>query len=639
MNKEALEANQDLYKNKAVLNQRGGSLEFDNSTGHEGINITNYHGSNIKLSPQVTSEYAKENKQLLVVNDNFETVRNDKHVSVGGNYVKKVTGSQVYQSGFTNESQISAVEAWKEEYRPVAERNSMFDVQRGGKSYPNGVETPLVGTKSQNPSKSQEIYINEDRGFPVSNAASSEVKSSGSQVNSYDIFNRQPNTFKVVNPSIIDYGDDENPATEGGTYEPTEVKANLGEDIVKLQKEKLTDLELEFGAAGPNVGGDDQEFTFRNKVVMVGATVNDYPSIRFDDDGRSTPGRVTVGSHAGAYVDVESVPHVEEVDNSRFPVGNYSVHATNKYNINVGSGGIDIKTTGPVEIGATSYKLAAHKVSINSSKGIHIGSENLVELTSLKNISLRSNKQIYIEPGLGIKNNLVVGGGSYLQGETYLHHVTAPAELQQTEDTTAFGRLVAGEVIGQVVIKGGSSSGTYDVTAKATPDTVKLYPHSHHFKNLPLRLTENGANIREIAGAEDINTDGFSTPSQPIDHSKKNVTSSPSPPRPLEKENKDTILPHDRERVTIDGDIKPEFPQVEKDGSFAKEVPTDVQMPPSVPGITDENERRFTPTQPSVVIDENTPRGVIVEDDEFPLTPPSVPGITDENERRANEGN
>ena len=124
MNKEALEANQDLYKNKAVLNQRGGSLEFNNATGQESVYINNYHGSNIKITPQVNSEYAKENKQLLVVNDFFETVRNDKHLSVNGNYVKKVTGSNVYQSGFTNEEQVEALEEWKEEYRPVAERRN-----------------------------------------------------------------------------------------------------------------------------------------------------------------------------------------------------------------------------------------------------------------------------------------------------------------------------------------------------------------------------------------------------------------------------------------------------------------------------------------------------------------------------------
>jgi hypothetical protein len=581
MNEEALEASQELYQNKAVLNQRAGSLEFDNSTGKESIFITNYHGSNLKITPQVTSEYAKENKQLLVVNDNFETVRNDKHLSVGGNYVKKVTGSQVYQSGFTNENQISAVEAWKEEYRTAALRNSMFDKKRGGQSYPNGVETPFDGILTENPSKNQEVYLNIDKGYPNQSANSSEVKSNVDEVETYAIFDRQPSVFTVANPSTVDFGDDENPATELGTFDAVPEKQTLQTDIANLQEQKLTDLELEAFGDGPNVGGDDQEFTFRNKVVMVGATVNDYPSIRVDERGRATPGRVTVGAHAGAFVQVESVPHVEEVDNSKFPVGNYSLHATNKYNINVGSGGVDIKTSGPVEIGATSYKLGADKVTINSAKGIHIGSENLVELTSLKNISLRSNKQIYIEPGLGVKNNLVVGGGTYMQGETYLHHVTAPAEIQQTENTVVLGKLlkglkfdftVTGLTAGPHTVKG---IGKITLEDDSSQDGVEMVPHSHHFKNLPLRLTESGANVKEVADIENINIDGYSVPALPIDHSKKTPTVASQGPRPLKRESPNTLLPHDRARVATDGDIKPEFPQIEKDGSFAKEVPVD----------------------------------------------------------------
>jgi len=51
-------------------------------------------------------------------------------------------------------------------------------------------------------------------------------------------------------------------------------------------------------------------------------------------------------------------------------------------------------------------------------------------------------------------------------------------------------------------------------------------------------------------------------------------TSIPSPPRSVEKESTNTVLPHDRGRVSLDGIINPEFPQIQKDGSFAKEVPS-----------------------------------------------------------------
>ena len=65
MNKKAEEAANEQYRNKFVLNQRGGSMEIDNTTGQEGIYLTQYNGNNIKLLPDVISEYATNNKQTL----------------------------------------------------------------------------------------------------------------------------------------------------------------------------------------------------------------------------------------------------------------------------------------------------------------------------------------------------------------------------------------------------------------------------------------------------------------------------------------------------------------------------------------------------------------------------------------------
>jgi len=574
MNKEALNADQDLYKNKAVLNQRAGSVEFDNSTGKETIAITSYHGSNIKVGPQVTSEYAKENKQTLVVNDSFETVRNDKHVSVDGNYIEKVVGSKVQEHGFKNEDQVQAIADWKEAYTPIAERNSQFTVLRGGESYPNGVATPKSGSNSDNPSKSQEVYLNVDGGFPRSSRIS-EVKSSNDEVTSYTTIPRQPSQFVVSNPGTRDFGSDRNPATERGQFSKNPEKENLGENINKLQDQKLTDLETKAFASGPSVGGDEQKTIFRNKNEVVGITFNSYPSIRFDDQGRAQPGKVEVGKGSGAYVKMESIPHVEEVDNSRFPVGTSTLTVGNQYNVVVGSGGISIKTTGSMEIGATSYKVSSHKISLNASKGVHLNSENIVELQSAKNISLRSNKQVYVEPGLGVKNNLVVGGGTYMQGETYLHHVTAPAEVQQTYETILFSKLLKGLKF-KAKMSGGSVGrtswrGNVTLTTDSNDDKVEAYPHSHHFNNLPLRLTPSGSTVREIANSENINVDGLTVAAQPIVHAKKEPTASASPPRRLTN---NTALPNDRSKTDSSGNIISGEAPPAKDGSFAAQEPS-----------------------------------------------------------------
>ncbi len=197
-----------------------------NSTGSEGVYFTNYH---VVILTNSSSKFRirKENKQTLVTNDCFETIRNDKHLTINGNYIKTITGSTVYKSGFNNDEQIDAIEEWKEAYKPAAIRNSMFNVQRGGKSYPNGVVTPEQGTKTANPSKSQEVYLNVGGQAPPSTSIS-DVKASTDDVAGYANLPQGPQgSFTVKNPTTADYNSAENLATEGGKYEKTSEKKLL----------------------------------------------------------------------------------------------------------------------------------------------------------------------------------------------------------------------------------------------------------------------------------------------------------------------------------------------------------------------------------------------------------------------------
>ena len=64
-----------IYKNRSIINQRGGSLVIENSTEREKIKLSQRSGSNINLTNVVNSELATNNKQVNVVHDSFETVK------------------------------------------------------------------------------------------------------------------------------------------------------------------------------------------------------------------------------------------------------------------------------------------------------------------------------------------------------------------------------------------------------------------------------------------------------------------------------------------------------------------------------------------------------------------------------------
>lgn len=505
-----------VYRNKLVINQRGASIDINNTTEQEYISISQRSGSNIRMDNVTNSELATNNKQTSVVNDSFETVGNDKTVFVSKVKTERVGETSYDLKGFLDESQIDAFNTWKEAYRPLANLNSQFKVKRGGSGYPNGEATEQVGERQDNPvigskTHSVENVFSGYSGVPVRTANSDEVTTYAKvpdrgqtqaaqdrSITEQDI-QQSAGTFGSQAPGVMEYGAAKSAATENGEWEQNAEALDIGSKMKELQQV------LNLIEQGMGNGGDEIEFVKRNKIETVGAAFNDYPSVRIDEKGRSQPLEILV-SNTGAYKNHDYIPHVEEVDNaSNFPGGEKTVVAGNKYNLIAGSGGASLKTTGAMELGGATLKGGFKKVNLNASHGITIASEAMVELQSIKSITLRTNRQVYVEGALGVKNNAIFKGGTYTEGETYLQHVTAPLEVQQTEDTTAFGKFAC--QASRTLVIGECQVGTvwYPVYALPNDNLMYAYPHSHHFNNLPLRLTRSNEDLREIAQDENIN--------------------------------------------------------------------------------------------------------------------------------------
>jgi hypothetical protein len=172
-------------------------------------------------------------------------------------------------------------------------------------------------------------------------------------------------------------------------------------------------------------------------------------------------------------------------------------------------------------MGGTVLRGGFKQINLNASHGIHIASESNVEIQSLKTIVLRTNRQVYVESSMGVKNNLIVGGGLAVEGETYLQHVTAPLEVQQTENTVVTGKFAIDRdrrlIIGECYIGGNY----FPVYAKASDDLIVMYPHSHHFNNIPLKLVESNLDVRKDAQNNKINAHNTVAQSYAQLHEKK----------------------------------------------------------------------------------------------------------------------
>jgi len=527
--------NSKKYRNRLVINQRGASITINNTTDNEGIHISQRSGSNFNINNLVNSELATNNKQTMVGNDKFETIKGDCSEYIGGDYNKRIGGTSYIFKGFKDESELRAYDEWKDAFSVVAAGNAKFKIKRGGSSIPNGQVTPLEGKRAENPVIGSETYTVESKfsGYkkiPI-------VANESNEVNDYSPVSQRigkmPSAKKITENDILksagengsaahgvlEFGAKVSAATENGEW-ASDPDALRVDEYAKEMQPTLTEIESKMGD-----GGDEHVILKRNKLETIGAIFNDYPSVKIDEKGRSQPFEMLV-SDTGAYKNHDYIPLLEEIDNSsNFPCGKDVKIIGNSYVRNVGSGGISFKTSGSMEMGGTIMRVGFKQLVMNASHGIHIGSEAGVEIQSLKTITLRTDRQVYVESSLGVKNNLIVGGGLSVEGETYLQHVTAPLEVQQTEDTILYSKFNTTTprslLIGECVISSGSSAGIWPVYALPTPDIIKSPPHGHHFNNLPLNLTRSNSDVRKEAQNNGINRHNSVAVAYPQVHEKK----------------------------------------------------------------------------------------------------------------------
>ena len=520
---DSLDQEKQEYRSKSILNQKGAAVDINNSTDREEIKISQYSGSNISLNNLVNNELATNNKQVKVINDSFTSVGKNNSVFTGKDSIERVQENTYSLKGFVDDSNLEAAENWKNTYQPVSQDNALFQIKRITGDGSRGDNSTKKETYT--PTNSKEKGGGDVTGYQ----GSAIVDSDTDEVTDYSkpIYtpdtppeSTSPENEDIESGNVIyPEGPDKNSATEDGDWATEEKHENLPGTIKNLQ-DTLNEIEDKIGN-----GGDEIEFIKRSKTQTIGAAFNDYQSMRVDTVGRSQPQELVVGPNL-AFVNVGSIPHIEDVDNSmNFPVGNYTLTVGNRYNVLVGSGGIQLKSTGSVEVVGTHTKVLGGKVDISGKYGVSITSPENIEISSAGNsgagINLRSNKQVFIEPGLGVKNNITTSGSIYVAGEVFTHHITAPCEVQQTEFTTLYGKFNTDESRKLKIGEAQVGNAYYPVYADPTDDLILNYPHSHNFNNIPLRLMKDHEGLRNVAIGEGINRNAYSTQAREVVNEKK----------------------------------------------------------------------------------------------------------------------
>jgi len=540
--------NTETYRNKYVINQKGGTLEFVNTDNREILKLTHYSGSLIEMNNHTNIQFAVRNNQKLTQEDEYDTVKGFRN-----NYTERdldmiVRGDHYRKIGYQN---FNHHLKWRDTMQQIAQIKGLFEIQRvDGIPAMNGVveqaragkpiACPVCNDKDRISYWRQHntfLYTGMTSTFSGKDGAFEAAKGNNSKGYFTPIgrfafgpgkeiqFTIKNNVYKSANEHLGTSGTifgETCPACGGSGTSPSSMEGNWKSEEQKSDKNfeallesvarELAPIESDLG-----LGGSDITYIAKHKVENIGLVMNNFPSIRTDPVGKMYRDKMIVHKQ-GVFANQSASPLIESVHVDDLPGGSYSLNVANRWNVHVGAGGVAIKTFGRVEIGGSQINLAGDQVNIGSQNEVNVdGGKRLSVVADIISIRQRNRGQVLVDSNLGVSQNVVIGGGLHVEGELSCQHITAPVEIHETEKARIYSKLLNGLTF-KCNIMGGShavsphgtahpswTGGTLTLVSDSNDDHVIDYGHSHLFKNAAMHLMETNDLVRETG--KDCNVD------------------------------------------------------------------------------------------------------------------------------------
>jgi hypothetical protein len=474
---EQYDINVETYRNKFVINQKGGTLAFVNTDNRETLKLTHFSGSFKEFNNSTNIELATKNDQKLVLEDSFLTIKGDRNEFTQRDYDLVVQGNFYKKIGTLRKD---LAQEWKDIVSDLADTKQLFDIQRA-KKITNSILKYTSSKQSRGGSfgpcpvcsTSYDSYVTYNNALDLGfiNMVIPTVSDSTGDYNFGKTLSIQGLLGALTSPGVMGAPEiatpltniaggfaggagtgsgngpgvifgDSCPACNGsGTSKSTqdgswsnENKDQQIKNFFNANLTKLAAIEEQLGLGGSEI----IEIT-KHKVETIGTVMNDFGSVRLDDVGKMEISTVRIAKY-GAFYDRTPSPILEYVNVDDLPGGNYALNVCNRYSVLVGAGGMNLKSYGPVNISGTITNVAGDQLNLASNNEVNIdGGQRVSIVGDIISIRQRLKQQVVVDSSLGVTKNLIVGGGGYFDGELFVNHITAPVEYQETEKKIMWG--------------------------------------------------------------------------------------------------------------------------------------------------------------------------------------------------------
>ena len=528
------ESDIDYYKNKYIINQKGGTIEFVNSDYRESLKISGYNGSFKQFALKTNVELATHDDQKLVLQDQYDTVRGFRNIYTERDLDYIVRGDYYFKTGNLKEEYFKE---WHAIVATIANIKQLFETKRA-EVLEGGQFLKLTSTLQERDGDFGPCPVcSTGKEYLVTNNKAARFNPIGAMIYFNTAMTGLIPDLAILPPGVgkgakktsipptkrcpVCGGSGLSPSSQDGTWVPDPRKTiDAYRTEYKKQIVKLADIEKKMG-----LGGNYIVDVTKNKVETIGLVMNDFGNVRVDSVGKITNSSIAIDP-LGAFVSMKESPMFEYVHVDDMPGGSYSLNVANRFNVTVGSGGINMKSYGTVDISGTITNVAGEQLNLSSEFETNIsGGKRLSLAADIVTIKNKQGGQVLVDSNFGVNGNAIIKGGLHVDGELSVNHITAPKEFQETEGTQVYGQTVPGTVIGWVnACPGGKAPGiplpVYggSVAGIAQPNSIVTYQHAHKFANIPLDLKDDNKDVRKDAKA---NENPFTNAAKPIANLKK----------------------------------------------------------------------------------------------------------------------
>lgn len=510
----------NVYRGKTVLNERGGSIEVISTANREEMRLTHFSGSMMRFTNVVTARLATGNDQLLVMGDTFTTTGGNESRHTGQSYDHVVLGDSIRKVGPYRQWK-EASDQFKGAVEPIQDIKKLFDLKRvdqQGKFCPCPVCSQKQAFIQVTTISADKLVEGETLQVGPGNlwGPSAKVIEPGEYTvdtiqgeKGPDADSETPEAMGLMGglPCWNCGGTGLSPSTQDGEWEPEDKKKELKDKIVDLT-EQLAAIEDKFGTANTREGGNDFEYIAKQSTMIVGTTFNDFDSIRVDPVGKFAPAGWKVADK-GVYPVFAPVPLVESIHVQDLPGGDREEVICNRKSVLVGAGGVRLRTVGNLNVTSQAAYIASAYLNVTSMYGVAIDAGKRFDVEA-EVISLRPReretkngkvKEVTVEGSLSVAENALIRGGLHVEGELTTQHIIAPRELRLTEVERVITKanMLPGFIIGTISMGEGESAITMMVTSVSCVGCIEIDPHVHWYDSIASTLVSSNDAVRHMA--------------------------------------------------------------------------------------------------------------------------------------------